>query len=174
MKIAGVQIPDKLRPWLRLLWKLLLLLFVLFILFGVVFGVRRISGVTMDPNLKDGELTLFTRLWNSYEVGDAVLYERDGQTEVSRIVAKGGQIITVNESGYLEVDGSEETDKAVFDVSDDSFAEKAAKFPYRVPEGSYYLLNDNYEYEQDSRSFGAVYEKDLRGKIISTLKVRNI
>ena len=47
-------------------------------------------------------------------------------------------------------------------------------FPFRVPDGSYFLLNGNLEAMDDSRSFGAVYAKDIKGKIVTILRTRSI
>ena len=174
-KIAGVQIPEQFRPWLKLLGKLVFLLFAIFILFGVVFGIGRVSGVAMDPNLKDGELVLFSRMWNSYTNDDVVLYEREGKSQFARILALPDQIVDMNDEGYLMVDGVIESSRAVVSTDDESaFLRVKNSFPYRVPTGKYFLLNDNYDCTDDSREYGAIDEKDLKGKAMSTLKVRNI
>jgi signal peptidase I len=174
-KLTGVQIPEKFQPWLKLLGKFAFLLFAIFILFFVVFGVGRNVGVAMNPNLKDGELVLFSRLWNSYTNEDVVLFEKDGKTEFSRILALPDQVVDLNEDGYLTVNGVIESDRAIVDVSDEeAYLQVKSSFPYRVPSGRYFLLNDNYDCDDDSRKFGAIEEKDLKGKAISTLKVRNI
>lgn len=170
---AGVQIPEQLKPWLRLAGKIALLFLMLWIVFGWLFGLHRISGIGMDPGLRDGELALFARVGNEYAVGDVVLFERDGSMQASRIFATGGQLIDANDDGYLTIDGAIQSDGIVVDMTEDNAKERIG-LPFRVPSGAYYLLNDNYEFEEDSRSFGALYEKDFRGKVISTLKVRNI
>lgn len=176
MKItAGVQIPEKFQPWLKLIGKIAFLLFAVFIIFGVLFGVGRNVGVAMSPNLKDGELVLFSRLWNSYTNNDVVLYEHDGKAEFSRILALPDQIVDLNDDGYLTVNGVIESSRAIVDITDEeAFAKVKQSFPYRVPSKRYYLLNDNYDCDDDSRVFGAVEEKDIKGKAMSTLKVRNI
>ncbi|MBR5419147.1 signal peptidase I [Candidatus Saccharibacteria bacterium] len=174
-KVAGVQIPEKFQPWLKLIGKIAFLLFAIFIIFFILFGVGRNVGVAMDPNLKDGELVLFSRAWNSYTNGDVVLYEHDGKMEFSRILALPDQIVDLNSDGYLTVNGVIESSRAIVDITDDeAFTKAKLLFPYRVPTKQYYLLNDNYDCDDDSRKFGAVEEKDLKGKAMSTLKVRNI
>ena len=169
----GARIPEKMRPWLRFAGKVVLLFLLLFVLLGMLFGVRRVSGIGMNPSLKDGELVLFSRAWNDYQAGDAVLFSHDGVEEVSRIFAVGGQVVDVNGEGYFTVDGAVQTDGIVVDLTDTD-PRAAMGLPFRVPTGSYYLLNDNYDYDVDSRTLGAILSKDLKGKIISTLKVRNI
>ena len=127
----------------------------------------------MDPSLRDGELTLFSRVGNEYAAGDVVVFKKDDELLVSRVFATAGQLVDADEDGYLTIDGAVQTDSAVIDVNDSS-ARQRAGLPFRVPTGAFYLLNDNYDSDEDSRSFGALYEKDLQGRVISTLKVRGI
>ena len=160
------------KPWLGIIGRLVFLLLTIIVLFGWVFGITRVSGVAMHPNLKDGELILYTRWGGDYKTNDVVLYKHDGKEYISRVLAREDQIVDVNREGYLTVDGVVESDNVVFDVKNDSDA--IAAFPFRVPSGSYFVLNDNYEYNEDSRSFGAIDARDIYGCAISSLKVRDI
>lgn len=169
----GARIPLKMRPWIKFACKIVFLFLLLFVLLGIMFGMRRISGIGMNPNLNDGELVLFSRVWNDYAAGDAVLFTHDGVEEVSRIFATGGQIVDVNSEGYFTVNGAVQSEGVVIDLTDPN-QKSTMGLPFRVPDGAYFLLNDNYEYDADSRTLGPIYEKDLKGRIISTLKVRNI
>ena len=46
-------------------------------------------------------------------------------------------------------------------------------YPYTVPEGSYFLLNDNLSNTNDSRTIGAVDSSRIEGRIIQLLRRRN-
>ncbi len=166
------EVAAKLRPWYGLIGKVAFLLVALFILFGVVFGFRRMSDIAMSPIVNDGDLMLFSRIGNDYSENDVVIYEHDGKTAVSRVIAKEDQIIDINEDGYLTVDGSIVSKGPVTTEIDTAGTQYG--LPYRVPSKQVYLLNDNYEMKEDSRSFGAIFVEKLQGKIISVLKVRGI
>ena len=79
----------------------------------------------------------------------------------------------MNDEGYITVNGVVESDDIVYDLSDSKILESGI-FPLRVPDKTYFMLNDNYYYTEDSRSFGAVDERDIVGRIVTTLKVRDI
>ena len=169
-KLAGVA--AKLRPWYGLIGKVLFLIVTLIILFGFVFGFNRMSGIAMSSNINDGDLTLFTRIGNDYAENDVVIYERDGKSSISRIIAKSGQIVDINNEGYMTVDGAVVSKAPVTNDLDTAALDMG--LPYRVGSNMVYLLNDNYELNDDSRSFGAVFTSFLKGKIITVLKVRGI
>jgi signal peptidase I len=135
--------------------------------------MERMSGVAMNPNLKDGELMLYTRIGATYSANDVVLFKHDGYTGVSRVIATEHQTVDLNEEGYITVNGAVESSDIVYDLSDSHIASSGI-FPYVVPTGCYFVLNDNYEYTEDSRTFGAVDSKAIFGRVVTTLKVRDI
>ena len=47
--------------WLRLAFKILFLSVLVFCIFGVFFGLHRVTSVAMSPNIKDGDLAFFMR-----------------------------------------------------------------------------------------------------------------
>lgn len=168
-----IPIPEKLRPWLGLIGRVAFLLVVIFIIFNLLFGVERMTGIAMNPNLKDGELLLYARTDSAYSANDVVLFKHDDSTMVSRIIATEDQIVDLNEEGYITVNGVVESTDIVYDLSDGDIAQSGV-FPFRVPSGSYFVLNDNYYYTEDSRSFGAIDGRDIFGRVVTTMKVRDI
>ena len=56
--------------------------------------------------MKDGDLVLGIRLEKDYAKNDVVVYERSGRLRVGRVLARGGDIVTLSESGVVEVNGS--------------------------------------------------------------------
>ena len=78
----------------------------LFCVFDVLFGVKRVSGIGMEPSLDDGELVLYSRIFNDYAVGDVVLYEQGGDLLFSRIEAVDGrEYYLMNDSEDSDVVG---------------------------------------------------------------------
>lgn len=172
-KKIKMSIPEKMKPWMGFIGRLAFLLIVVWVIFGLIFGIDRMSGVAMNPSLKDGELMLYTRMNSGYKANDVVLYRHDGATQVSRVIATEDQIVDLNEEGYITVNGIVESSDVVYDVSDSNITASGI-FPFRVPTNTYFVLNDNYNYTEDSRSFGAIDSRDIFGRVVTTLKVRDI
>ena len=160
------------RNWARLIVKSVVLILVLWLLFGVLIGLRRVEGVSMSNRVEDGDLVLFSRTDKTYYPDDVVLFERDNETHVSSILASPGDIVTLDEVGRLYVNDAQVSDRVVYNLNEGETPK--ISFPFRVPEGSYFLLNGNLEAMDDSRSFGAVYAKDIKGKIFTILRTRSI
>lgn len=169
MKIA---IEQNYRMALRVAGKVLLLFMVLLVLFGVIFGLWRVKGVAMAGRVADGDLVLFMRHNIEFMYGDVVIYRRGGKRYMSKIVAGEGAVVTVDEEGYIEIDGERETEVAAYDVAGGE--KPKLSLPFRVPAGGYFVLNENLEALEDSREFGAILETEIEGKAIGLLRTRTI
>jgi signal peptidase I len=160
------------REWIRLGIKLAVLLLIFWILLGVLFGIRRIEGVGMSPRVSDGDLSLFFRTSDGLEVGDVVLFSKDGKDYVSRIAAVENDLITLSEDGHLSINGEEYSDTLAYDLERGD--EVKISYPQRVEKGKYFVINDNLDSSNDSREFGTIEKTNIYGKVISILRTRDI
>ena len=160
------------REWIRLGIKVAVLLLIFWILLGVLFGIHRIDGVSMSPRVSDGDLTLFYRTNDNIEVGDVVLFNKNDKQYISRIVAVENDVITLDEEGHLYINGVEHSDTPAYNFE----RGETAKIPYpqRIEKGKYFVINDNYESNDDSREFGVIEKTNIYGKVISILRTRDI
>ncbi len=158
--------------WIRLLIKITCLVTFIWLLFGVMIGFRRVEGVSMSHRVEDGDLVLFSRTDKTYYPDDVVLFERENKTHISSILASPGDVITIDEVGRLYVNGTRVSDTPVYNL--DQGETPGITFPARVPDGSYFLLNENLEDMDDSRSFGAIFGQQIKGKIMSIFRTRSI
>ena len=163
---------KKNQNWIRLAVKIIALALVLWLLFGVLIGFRRVEGVSMSHRVEDGDLVLFSRTDKTYYPDDVVLYVYDNEVHTSSILASPGDLVTIDERGRLYVNGTRVSDSVVYDL--EGGERPSISFPFRVPTGSVFLLNENLEAMDDSRSFGAIYERDIMGKIVSIFRTRSI
>ena len=160
------------KNWIRLGIKILVLALVLWLLFGVLIGLRRVEGVSMSHRVEDGDLVLFSRTDKTYYPDDVVLFERDNETLISSILASPGDIVTLDEVGRLYVNGAQVSDRIVYNLAEGE--KPGISFPVRVPNNTYFVLNENLEDLNDSRSFGVVRAVDIKGKIFTILRTRSI
>jgi signal peptidase I len=161
------------RAVLFFLCKLVVLVLVIWAVFTFVFGLRQVSGEAMYPMLRDGDLILFYRMENAYQIDDVVAFQRSEYTFTARIVAQGGDVVDLTEDGKLVVNGNIK-DEDVFYATDPAVVNDDIEYPYTVAEDSYFVLSDYRIAGFDSRNFGAIAEKDLDGKVITVLRRRGI
>ncbi len=121
----------------------------------------------MDGRINDGDFILFNRMGKNHNVGDVVIYSYDGRELMSEIIGEEDDLITLNDDGYLLVNGVIVSNAPVYD----STLDEANPFGdgFRVPMGGYFVLNSNYEDVNDSRSFGAIRKSDIKGSVIALL-----
>ncbi len=154
----------------NLFLRLILLVVILGLLFTRLFLLTQVSGNDMFPAIKDGDLVLAYRLQGDYMKNDPVIYSVDGQLYAGRIVAREGDTVILDESGDLLVNGTRQTGEILYST----YARDKITYPYTVEEGAVFILGDYRTEARDSRDFGAISLKDVKGKILSFLRRRDI
>lgn len=172
-----------------------LLIFVYFV------GMCQVSGSSMTPTLTDNERLLMWNYPHSYKVGDIVAVAVEGEDGllIKRVVAVGGDEIVFARNSEDEnlVDlwrKDKETGRFVLQKED--YIESEMKFSkfnqshfkivasvseeslennkITVDEGTLLLLGDNRNDSLDSRAFGLVPSKNVRGKMFYALEKGSI
>ena len=126
-------------------------------------------GNDMHPAFRDGDLVVALRLQRPY-INAAVVYEHNGKRRVGRVIALGGNEVDVTPVGELRVNGVSPAEEVFYPT----YAAEGADvtYPYEVPEGCAFVLNDFRSDTNDSRSFGAVSIEDIDGPIIFAMRIR--
>ena len=91
------------------------------VLMKTVFFIGYVPTASMEPALKKGSLIFGTRIFDDLDVGDIIVFTKDGTVMVKRIAAIAGETITVDGVSYT------------------------------VPENCYFVLGDNEDNSWDSR-----------------------
>lgn len=150
--------------WLRdSLWFIAMIVIV-FVLFRFVIGLSVISGESMEPTLHDGNVVIYLRPVAQYGTGDIVSVRiPSGKFYVKRVAAAGGNEVDIYD-GVLHVDGAEADDPHAF--GETLKEEGAVIYPYKVRDNNYFVLGDNRENSIDSRFFGEVNKRQIKGRIV--------
>ncbi|MCL2165113.1 MAG: signal peptidase I [Oscillospiraceae bacterium] len=161
------------------MWKSLLLLlakiasiaiaFVL--LFTFVFGIIQYHDPSMVPAIKDGDLVIFYRNNNSYQVQDTVVVVFEEQQQVRRVVANEGDIVDITEEGLM-VNGACVQEREIYQITEPY--QDGVRFPLTVPDGCVFLLGDSRISAADSRIYGPVKITDTQGKVMAVIRRRGI
>ena len=141
------------------------------VLLTQVFMVAQQAGSEMRPAVLDGDILLAYRLDRDIARGDVVLYRHGGETRVGRVVARGGDVVHLDESGTVRVNGSVQDD-AVYPtyVPEGSGIE----YPYTVPQGTVFVLGDHRTEALDSRVLGPVVLSDVEAKVFTVIRRRGL
>lgn len=153
-----------------LLFRVLFLVLIGWVLFSQVFLITQTTGNDMFPAIKDGDLMIGFRLQQEYVKDDVVVYTVDGEMYVGRIAAKQTDVVTLDESGALLVNGTQQGGEIMYPT----YAKEGLTYPYEVPEGHVFVLGDYRTQTEDSRDFGPIPMKDVEGKVITILRRRGL
>ena len=156
--------------YVSLLLRCIVLAIVVAVMLTQVFLITQVSGNGMYPALEDGDLILAYRLQADYMKNDVVVYRAEGQLQTGRILGRGGDVITMDESGNLRVNGTTQGGEILYPT----YPREGQEYPYVVPEGHVYILGDYRTQTKDSRDFGPIPEGALEGKVITLMRRRGI
>lgn len=158
------------KGYVQLFTQIIVILLVVWMLFSQVFLVTRVSGQEMFPAVKDGDLVLAYRLQGTYVKGDVVVYTVDGKAKTGRIAARWGDVVAMDDTGSLLVNGTVQSGEIVYPT----YAKDALEYPYTVPDRCVFILGDYRTQSEDSRDFGAVSLDNVKGKVITILRRRGL
>lgn len=138
--------------------------------FTCILSLYRMTGNSMFPSVRDGDLCLFYRLEDCH-LNDIVLYENaDGKKKLGRIIAIEGQTVAFPENGGYEVNGCQPAEEIPYETY--PAENSTVNYPLTVPENSFFILNDYRSDSSDSRQYGVVSETQVIGKLLFLLRRR--
>lgn len=159
-----------LRALLRLLIKLAVAAGLCWALLSFVLGVYVVHSNDMYPAVRDGDLCITFRL-KAPAKGDVVAYtDGDGVRHFGRVAAAAGDVIDLDADGHYTVNGGVPYETIYYATRPDPAS--GLRYPYTVPEGEVFLLNDLRDNPTDSRRFGAIPLTETDGSLALLLRRR--
>lgn len=139
---------ERVKPWCIPVG---LTLFFYVVLRFVIF-VGYVPTESMEPTLPRGSVIIGTRIFNAPQVGDIIVFEKDGVLLVKRVVAAPGDTVNLSQLTYA-------TSVLIPEQEDTVIA---------IPEGCYFVLGDNSHNSWDSRYWDEPFVR--LGQIVAILK----
>ena len=119
----------------------------------------RVSGDSMHDTLQDGDILLLKKYDTSYERYDIVVFDRNGERLIKRVMGLPGAYIECID-GVIYVNGEQIKDIDTNLVTSDFNR-------IYIPQNHYFVMGDNRPVSNDSRYFGPVNSKDIKGTVTS-------
>ena len=97
-----------------------------------------------------------------------MVFEKNGEQYVGRIVANPGDTVEVTDQATLVVNGSTVLENDIYYTTpkyDDGPA-----YPITLAQDEYFILCDYREGARDSRYFGPVKTSEVKGKVITVIR----
>ena len=130
----------------------------------LVLPVLQIAGISMEPNLNDGDIVVLMKT-DRLHTGDLCAFYYSNKILIKRIIGAPGDFLWINDDGTVYLNGTELVEPY---ISQKSLGECDIEFPYQVPENYYFMMGDHRETSIDSRSsvIGCIAEDQIIGKIL--------
>jgi len=157
------------RGYFALLRNMVLMALLILFSFSQIFLITAAHGTDMFPAVLDGDLMLCYRLEKDYLKNDIVVCTVEGKQVTGRVAARAGDSVNITEDGSLYVNGTQQQGEIAFPTYPGK-----QQYPYTVPDGFIYILGDFRTQTTDSREFGPVELKNVKGKVISILRKRGL
>ncbi len=138
-------------------------------IFLFFFRLVVVQGASMEPNFLEGDRLIIRSVAYTPERGDVVVldsFSGTGKPLVKRIIALGGDVIDIDPvTAAVTVNGEVIDEPYILGKTthlDD------IGYPFTVSEGSIFVMGDNRENSNDSRSFiiGEVDERSVMGEAV--------
>lgn len=155
----------------QLLLKIVLIILAVILVFTFMYGMARINDVSMKPAIKDGDLVMYYRLDKRFVSGDIAVFKKDGRTTTGRAVAVAGDTVDITKDGLMINSATQISQDIYFDTTQ---FQNGVDFPITVGEGQIFVLGDNRPEASDSRIYGCINIKDVKGKAIAVIRTRGL
>ena len=142
---------------------------VLVLIFSFFFRIIQVDGSSMVPTLVNGDKLIVWGAGYEPQRGDVVIvdsYTSYGRTLVKRVIAKGGDTVSIDyATGTVAVNGEVLQEDY---IAEPTYLGYDVTFPYTVPEGTVFVMGDNRNQSLDSRStyVGCIDERDILGRVL--------
>lgn len=134
-----------------------------------------VSGASMEPTLKDGQIVIVNKLayvFASPERNDVVVYKQVGKEhsyfEIKRVIGLPGETVKIK-NGNIYINGNILEEKIKTDpIQNGGLAEDEIK----LDDNEYFIMGDNRNNSEDSRfaSVGNILKNEIIGKAVATEK----
>lgn len=141
------------------------------LIFIFLFRVIGVKGDSMYPTLHSGDRVVSSGIFYDPKVGDIIILKSDyySQPLVKRIIAVENQTVDIDFlNGVVYVDGEVIEEPYIYEPT---HVDEGFEGPVTVPEGCVFVMGDNRNESNDSRSpdIGFIDEKEIFGKVLWVL-----
>ena len=141
-----------------------------FVLRMFVFRVAHVSGDSMLPTLRDGDMLILNRaavVFGELHVGDIVAFpypDNPSEHHIKRVIGVSGDVVDLVDGVFLR-NGEPLGDPFSYDIV---WSTGNMPFPVTVEEGRLFVLGDNRNESKDSRdaSVGTISNSDVIGRVL--------
>lgn len=144
---------------------------VLFMTFSFIFGITFTPTNDMFPAVHEGDMVIYYHPGRFVNT-DVVVYEApDGSRQIGRIEGTAGETVGRTDGGLLTINGNIQPVQKRLGLYDETWAGRK-DISGEIGNREYLILGDNRENASDSRAFGLIPRKAIKGKVFTIIRRR--
>lgn len=140
-------------------------------MFSFIIGVDSVGTYDMSPALNMGDRIVYSRVDKKPVARDVIVFKKDGNVCVSRVVAIPGDTVEITEAGSVIINGHEIVEDKIYSQTYPYTG--YLEYPITLEKGEYFVLGDNRRTGVDSRYFGTVQADEILGTLILVIRQHN-
>jgi len=141
------------------------LVLALCIFFAVQFTIQscQVDGSSMLPSFENGQRVLVIKAaywFGEPNRGDVIIFHSEnnsGENLIKRVIGLPGETVEVK-NGLVYIDGAPLDEPYIAEAPSQDYASTL------IPDGYYFVMGDNRNHSNDSRSWGPLPERDIIGR----------
>ena len=125
------------------------------------FDTYIVTNKSMEPTFMEGDQILLLKrnfIFNGIKNFDVIVFNYEDSNLVKRVIGVEGDKVEIKDGGLYLNDELIEHEYYIFSNEDDGL--------YLVGSNQYFVLGDNIKVSEDSRYFGLIDKKDIKGQVI--------
>ena len=139
--------------------------------FTFVFGITSAPSNDMYPSVHEGDMIIYFRPGRIVN-NDVIVYQApDGSTQIGRVEGTAGQTIGKSDGGLLTVNGNIQPVQERIGLYEETYA-GSKNITGEIGSDKYLILGDHREEANDSRTFGLISRKAIKGKVFTLVRRR--
>ncbi len=155
----------------RLLKNCFVIVVSLWVMFSFIIGVETVGSYDMTPAVNLGDRIIYSRVDKNPVARDVIVFKKDGNICISRVIAIPGDTVEITEDGAVKVNGNLISEEKIYSLTYPYL--DSIDYPITLASGEYFVLGDNRRTGVDSRYYGTVKSDEILGTLILVIRHYN-
>lgn len=149
-----------------------MLFIILWITFAFILGIKMAPNDDMKPRISAGDILVYYRIAKTPTVQEVVVLKKNKTDYIGRVIAKSGDTVEITKEASLIVNGNMVVEDNIYFST--PYYEGFTEYPLTLKEDEYFVLADKREGGEDSRYYGPVNKKEIKGTVIGQFRRNGI
>lgn len=150
----------------------ILLLLILWVSFTFLLGIKMAPNDDMKPRISAGDILFYYRLNTTPSIREVIVLNKNGTDYIGRVVARAGDKVEITKDASLIINDNMVIEDMIYYST--PYYEGYLEYPVTLKENEYFILVDQREGGEDSRYYGVVNKKDIKGIVFGQFRRNNL